>query len=286
MQITAILSDYDGTLCPTSSIRNQINTIPQGLENTLWGISSKIPVCIISSKDFSFLGSRAKFAKIVSCIMAIETIELPNDNNGHSRTKFNDPWIYPNRNILRNNSYLLESLASEAAEKFVEILIERKYTSDELLAGLTFDYRHQEDWEQYKRQVEPTLYELINNTIKSSTPTSAVTSFPSYIQSYSSHLFVDVYSVKCDKGMAVNTIVSILGPHNEKEEQNTIMYLGDSENDNAAFRKADISIGVHSDPRLKPKLDCDYIITFDKLSFFMKSLLNNGLDLSPEMVVN
>ena len=64
------------------------------------------------------------------------------------------------------------------------------------------------------------------------------------------------------------------------------MYLGDSENDNAAFRKADISIGVHSDPRLKPKLDCDYIITFDKLSFFMKSLLNNGLDLSPEMVVN
>jgi phosphoserine phosphatase len=30
------------------------------------------------------------------------------------------------------------------------------------------------------------------------------------------------------------------------------MYLGDSENDNPAFRKADVSIGVRSDERLNP----------------------------------
>jgi hypothetical protein len=35
-----------------------------------------------------------------------------------------------------------------------------------------------------------------------------------------------------------------------------ILYLGDSENDNAAFRKASISVGVISDKRLQPKLDC------------------------------
>jgi soluble P-type ATPase len=34
-----------------------------------------------------------------------------------------------------------------------------------------------------------------------------------------------------------------------------IMYLGDSENDNPAFRRADVSIGVLSDDRLNPKLD-------------------------------
>jgi soluble P-type ATPase len=33
-----------------------------------------------------------------------------------------------------------------------------------------------------------------------------------------------------------------------------IIYLGDSENDNPDFRKADISIGVISDNRLNPKL--------------------------------
>ena len=86
MQITAILSDYDGTLCPTSSIRSQTSTIPEGLDDILWRISSKIPICIISSKDFSFLESRAKFAKIISCIMGIETVEFTHNNKGNKRT--------------------------------------------------------------------------------------------------------------------------------------------------------------------------------------------------------
>jgi soluble P-type ATPase len=39
-----------------------------------------------------------------------------------------------------------------------------------------------------------------------------------------------------------------------------VMYLGDSENDNLAFRKADLSIGIQSDVRLRTKLDSDYVI--------------------------
>jgi hypothetical protein len=35
MQISAILSDYDGTLFPTASIRNKENITPEELENTL-----------------------------------------------------------------------------------------------------------------------------------------------------------------------------------------------------------------------------------------------------------
>jgi hypothetical protein len=39
-QVNAILSDYDGTLCPTTSVRddnryNVAGTIPQGLEQIL-----------------------------------------------------------------------------------------------------------------------------------------------------------------------------------------------------------------------------------------------------------
>jgi trehalose-6-phosphatase len=73
-QITAIFSDYDGTLCPTDSVRCQANWIPEQLEQTLWDISQKIPVCIISSKDYHFLHARTKFARILSSIMGIETL--------------------------------------------------------------------------------------------------------------------------------------------------------------------------------------------------------------------
>src|SRR4051812_35862447 len=78
MRIGAILSDYDGTLCPTASLKSQDNNnssfiIPKKLEKILWNISEKIDVCIVSSKDFGFLHSRIKFAKIISCIMGIET---------------------------------------------------------------------------------------------------------------------------------------------------------------------------------------------------------------------
>lgn len=39
MQIAAILSDYDGTLCPTGSIRCQDKSvIPKNLEDILWDI--------------------------------------------------------------------------------------------------------------------------------------------------------------------------------------------------------------------------------------------------------
>lgn len=34
------------------------------------------------------------------------------------------------------------------------------------------------------------------------------------------------------------------------------LYLDDSENDNPAFRKAGVSIGVRSDSRIIPKLEC------------------------------
>jgi trehalose-6-phosphatase len=77
MQITSIFSDYDGTLCPTGSMKKQEeNLIPADLEEILWNISERIPVCIVSSKDFAFLHTRTKFAKIVSCIMGIETLIL------------------------------------------------------------------------------------------------------------------------------------------------------------------------------------------------------------------
>src|SRR5437899_7202987 len=94
MRIDAILSDYDGTLCPAASVRGNGGSnskIPPKLEKILWNISKEIPVCVVSSKDFFFLHDKTKFAKVVSCIMGIETLVLKNyHSQGLSERKEND----------------------------------------------------------------------------------------------------------------------------------------------------------------------------------------------------
>ena len=63
-----------------------------------------------------------------------------------------------------------------------------------------------------------------------------------------------------------------------------ILYLGDSENDNPAFRRVDVSIGVISDDRLNPKLDCEYTVSFDQLSVFLKALLDKDFVFSDDLL--
>ena len=77
-----------------------------------------------------------------------------------------------------------------------------------------------------------------------------------FIQEYSTHPFIDVYVTKLNKGDAFDFVVSKL--FEKSDYHGKIIYLGDSENDNPAFRKSDISIGVNSDNRLNPDLDCTY----------------------------
>ena len=59
-----------------TSLKGVNNQIPPDLEKVLWDISAKIPVCILSTKDFGFLRKKVQFAKIVSCIMGLEIFEL------------------------------------------------------------------------------------------------------------------------------------------------------------------------------------------------------------------
>ncbi|MGC2572365.1 MAG: hypothetical protein WA364_12720 [Candidatus Nitrosopolaris sp.] len=42
------------------------------------------------------------------------------------------------------------------------------------------------------------------------------------------------------------------------------------------LQKADVSIGVRSDDRLKPKLSCTNILKFDVLSTFLKRFMENN----------
>lgn len=64
------------------------------------------------------------------------------------------------------------------------------------------------------------------------------------------------------------------------------MYLGDSENDNPAFRKSDISIGIRSDIRLNPILDCKYMLDFNQLPLFLVGLMGHDFVFSENLLPN
>ena len=321
MQIDAILSDYDGTLCPAASVKGNVGSnskIPPKLDKILWNISKEIPVCIVSSKDFFFLHDKTKFAKVVSCMMGIETLVLNNHHysQGLSGNKSIDDidrtstiglqgnddnfqciatrHILTDKQILQNNSELLRDIANEIALNFNDISVEQKFTIDkEILAGVTFDYRHNiEDWQSYKQNTEPLLKQAILQKIimlqnQKQQQQKQYKSYPIdendkenqqqlYIQTYSTHPFIDVYNIKSDKAVAFDITVAQLASFADRNIMTKkVLYLGDSENDNPAFRKADVSIGVCSDKRVNPELDSKYTIQFNELAAFLERLQNN-----------
>ena len=289
MQISAILSDYDGTLVPTalihkSNIPNEWFGQTLELEKVLWQISNKITIGIISTKDFNFLHYRTRYANILSCLMSIETIIIKHIESD-SCDKFNcvqKSMLNIDSKILNKNSQKLENIINKIFSKLQDLSIERKLTlKSNLLAGITIDWRHLDDWNSIKKQVEPTILKMVNQEIENDTNSK----YPLFVQTYSSHPFIDIYSSICSKETAYDNICNIVNEsHINRLENKNIIYFGDSENDNPAFRKADISIGIKSDERLNPKLDCQYVINFNQLPKFLIKLLKNDFIFSENLL--
>jgi HAD superfamily hydrolase (TIGR01484 family) len=288
MQISAILSDYDGTLSPITYLasdnknarfakhRNQIQ-----LDRVLWEISSKRTIAIVSTKDFNFLHDRTKFANIISCMMSIETMILKHiDSAGYYQNNcVQKSMLNADFKILSKNSQKLESIIDRISLKFNNVSIYRKLTFERnLLAGVTIDWRQLDYWKSTKIKIEQAALRISNEINDSS-------EYPLFVQTYSSHPFVDIYSTMCSKGIAYDNICKIMHNSNlHKFTNKNILYLGDSENDNPAFRKADVSIGVKSDERLNPNLDCQYLINFNQLPKFLKNLLKNDFNFSEKLL--
>ena len=287
-QVDVLLSDYDGTLRPTTSVRgdgsNSRGVIPSELEQVLDRISESIPVCIISSKDFEFLHERTRFANILSCALGIETIIHNPHYNDKEIVNFDcvryQNLIASSHSLLDNSKSLYDILKLIQNRK--DITIEEKYTSDkQILIGLTIDYRHLENWQLFKENIEPSIREVIQRTINANLSPNLSSKDRPFIQKYSSHPFLDLYGIECSKGLAFDSVRSQL---KQEERGANVMYLGDSENDNPAFRKSDISIGICSDTRLNPILDCKYMLDFSQLSLFLRGLMDNDIIFSEDLL--
>ncbi|HEY9486303.1 MAG TPA: HAD hydrolase family protein [Nitrososphaeraceae archaeon] len=187
-----------------------------------------------------------------------------------------------NSDILKMNSQKLEYIVEKILAKFKDISIDRKLTfNPSLLAGITIDWRHLDDWNLIRKEVEPYILKIVNNENNNNYNLKYLL----YIQRYSTHPFVDIYSTICSKEIAYDNICRLVNEsHINRLENNNIIYFGDSENDNPAFRKADISIGIKSDERLNPKLDCQYLINFNQLPKFLMNLLKNDFTFSENLL--
>jgi trehalose-6-phosphatase len=129
LRISAILSDYDGTLCPTTSNRKHRNgsgrfsnsgKIPEDLEKTLLKVSKRIPICIISSKDFSFLHETiGRFTNVLSCILGIETVihKVHNDTNHNDLDCIiiRSLALTLENQVLRKNSAILKGMIEKVS---------------------------------------------------------------------------------------------------------------------------------------------------------------------------
>src|SRR5918992_412730 len=279
-RVQAILSDYDGTLVSIANVKNvRTNAIPTELEQILSNISAEIPVSVISTKDFEFLRKKTAFARALSCMMGIETLFLT--NHATSRT-IEKRILHADLAALQLKSAALEAIAEEVilCKEFSAMLVERKHTSDGILAGLTIDWRNQlgDNWSYYRRAINHFLSRIVSNLKKAPVPMGI------YVQKYSEHPFVDIYGIECNKGVAFDTIISELRRYISIDNKCTL-YLGDSENDNPAFRKAGISIGIRSDARVNPKLDCSYFLDYERLSHFLTKLRKNDFIFSDELLM-
>ena len=288
MQISAILSDYDGTLSPTVYLNSdnksrRLTYYPNQIEldRVLWKISSKRTIAIVSTKDFNFLHDRTRFANIISCMMSIETIILKHIDSAacYKKTCVQKSMLNIGFEILRKNSQKLEYIIGSISKKFKNVSIYRKLTyKRNLLGGITIDWRHLDDWNSIKKKIEHDVIRISNEINDSS-------EYPLFVQTYSSHPFIDVYATICSKEIAYDNIGKIIYDSNvDKFKNKNILYLGDSENDNPAFRKADLSIGIKSDERLNPKLDCQYLINFNQLPKFLMNLLKNDFNFSEKLL--
>jgi len=279
LNISAIISDYDGTLCPMHSVRTSENKIPADLYQTLLSISNKIPVCILSSKDYFFLKDKVDFASIISCVNGIENFIRIKENNNPLSTEmeegrstqtlnnFNYNCVLDKKQITEN-SLVFNNIVKEIKNTFRDLLVEEKhcYAKGEIL-GITVDYRNQLKWDIYKENIEPKILRIVQkHTELSSSPYKSKI----FVQTYDHHPFVDIYTSDHNKGQALFKIKEMLN----LDSGDKVLYLGDSENDNTAFRNTDLGISIHSSEKLNIKLASHYTLEFNELRPFLNDLEN------------
>ncbi len=248
MSVKYVSSDYDGTISPLNLTRVE-SRVPLETRVMLRQIGRFIPISIITMKDLSFIIPRTPFAHAWSGIGGLE--------------------VKIGKRVLKRECLerMLPSIsrAVEYAKFHITdggVEIEEKQDSEGRTVAFCVDWRRTKDLRTAKREVEDVADFCKASGLR--------------LKEYESQPFYDVYAVIPDKGWALQELL------NEMSVKRGILYMGDSETDNPAFRSSSISLGVVHDETAVETLDCDYLVEFRRVPDFLNALLGNGLVFSPD----
>jgi HAD superfamily hydrolase (TIGR01484 family) len=250
VKISAVFSDYDGTLSQLESRREDAVLSPI-LRRLLSKVSKHITLGIVSTKDLSFIRERVPFAHGISASCGLEM-------------QVGERVFLDDR--VRESNQVLEKTYQEILKKILQardnLVIERKEAEDEHLIGFCIDWRLARNWDEAKRIAAPLL---------------------DYSRKQGLHIvesdvspFANIFPMKIDKGEAFAKLKKELGV------TGSVMYLGDSEADDPAFQLAEVSVGVKH-RRIMPKLQCKYRVEFFELENLLTRLIDANFDFQEKM---
>jgi len=212
-------------------------------------IGGSLPISIITMKDLSFIIPRTPFARVWS---AIGGLEMRIGKRVLKRERL--------EHMLTSISLSFDYARSHTSGKGVEI--EEKQDSEGRTIAFCVDWRRAEDPKSAKREAEGVATYCKALGLK--------------IIRYETQPFYDVYPVTPDKGEALRDTLD------ELAVKNGVLYLGDSETDNSAFRASNVSLGVmHYESPLRA-LDCDYVVKFELVPDFLHALVVNDFLFTPD----
>jgi len=248
VRVKCLSSDYDGTISPINASRVE-SRVPLQTRVMLREIGNSLPISIITMKDLPFIIPRTPFAQAWSAIGGLEM------RIGKRVLKYG-----PSEHMLTNISLSIDYARSHISSKGVEI--EEKQDSEGRTIAFCVDWRRAEDPKAARQEAECVATYCKALGLK--------------LIKYETQPFYDVYPVAPDKGEALRWTLG------ELAVKNGVLYLGDSEIDNSAFRASNISLGVTNDESPLRALDCDYIVKFELVPDFLYALVANDLLFTPD----
>jgi len=175
MRLSAIFSDYDGTLAPIDVPRRSSRIRPR-LERALKRLAAEVPIAIVTSKGYDFVRPRTSFADGWACACGLD-IRAGGETASVSRVK-----------SLERVVPLLET------NGFEERSIEEKRDSDGRLVAICVD------WRNAHRPGADAMKFLTGLRRKGF-----------FVSSPPGEPFVDVFAGKPDKGRAIKELKRMLG---------------------------------------------------------------------------